>query len=145
MRAAHAWKESDEQAPGYEFVRPQKLKNAVRHVGLFLSLSGKIEEAKARKAAPDLDAVYEIGLKKPDHGFLRSRDRLVEFRQEFRKLVNEIVKDCGTEEITVHLFAAVPAPVAVACGHTLSPNSDPKFEIYSYSQGEFTRALTVYS
>jgi hypothetical protein len=45
----------------------------------------------------------------------------------------------------LHLFPAVPAPIAVLCGREVLPKIDPKLLVYDADKanGGFTLALTV--
>lgn len=116
------------------------------HVALILSLSGSIDRTTL---PPDLDAsfsIYETRLEnqEPTPGFLNTRADLIAFQAVYRETIARINKDHGMiEEIAV--FPAVPAPVAVACGHELLPKVHPQLKVYDYDkrQGGFRHAITV--
>jgi len=100
-------------------------------VGLLLSLSGTIDRAMIPPEIDERFSIYEITLADvtPNTGFLRLRDDLESFRAIYRGLLAEFRRDHPSLE-TLHLFPAVPAPVAVVCGFDLLPKVDPNLAIY---------------
>src|SRR5206468_3935815 len=86
-------------------------------VGLLLSLSGKVTDSSLPSGMIGRSWLYEITVKgqEPNREFLRLRDDLVRFRRTYQEALATIVRDHdGLKEL--HVFPAVPAPIAVACG-----------------------------
>jgi SMODS-associated and fused to various effectors sensor domain len=80
----------------------------------------------------------------PTTGFLRQRDDLESFRVAYRGLLARLRGEhTGLREL--HVFPAVPAPVAVACGFDLLPKVDPTLVIYDnlMKDGGFIERLRV--
>jgi hypothetical protein len=98
---------------------------------LILSLSGKIHLEKLPAEIVEDASVYEITLDstKPNPGFLRQKQDLAAFKDAYQLALREIGSNHGKLE-KLHLFPAVPAPVAVLCGRELMPKIDPILAIY---------------
>lgn len=112
-------------------------------VALVLSLSGKIAEAEYRSIIGDAP-VYEMEIDTPGPEFLQYRSRLDKFRVLYRTVISEIRQKYG-DGCEIHLFPAIPAPVAVLCGKELLPKSDPRLLVYDNdkNQGGFVPTLTI--
>ena len=116
------------------------------HVALILSLSGTIDRSTL---PPEIDAtfsIYEMRLEdqEPTPSFLNTKADLIAFQACYREAIATIGREHGMiEEIAV--FPAVPAPIAVACGHELLPKAHPALNVYDYDkrQGGFRYTLTV--
>jgi hypothetical protein len=115
-------------------------------VALILSLSGVIH-------VPDLPAeidgrfsVYEITVagRAPSPAILRLREDLDRFKDLYSKVLRSIYRDHGALR-EIHLFPAVPAPVAVLCGRELLPKVDPTLCVYDAdkAKGGFTLAVRI--
>lgn len=89
-----------------------------KHVALLLSLSGTIDRAMLPKKIDRSFFVYELRLsgRVPGTDFLRTRKDLAGFRSKYLRFLSTLQRDHGQLN-EVHLFPAVPAPIAVACGH----------------------------
>lgn len=109
-------------------IRPGRVERAV---AVLVDLSGPLDigslPAEINKTFP----IYRLSLanQDPNAGFLRRRQDLENFRKAYRNLLATIMKDNpGVREI--HLFPAMPAPVAVCCGHDLLPKVHPELLVY---------------
>ena len=88
------------------------------------------------------------------------RSRLVESVQEGKRLLEKLLAfeiggnfplylheypHCKDIYLSIHLFPAVPAPVAVFCGREILPKVDPKLVVYDFDkrQGGFTPIIEV--
>ena len=115
-------------------------------VALILSLSGEIDRAALPSSIDCSFSIYEIRLENqeatPD--FLKTKIDLDAFRLAYRSAIADLRRNHGILE-TIALFPAVPAPVAIACGHDLLPKVDPALDVYDYDKrnGGFRFALTV--
>lgn len=106
-------------------------------VALVLALSGPVTSDSIPSTIDDAFTVYEIGLEnRPSTtAFLRQREDLEAFREAYRSLLARIRGEhAGVREL--HVFPAVPVPVAVACGFDLLPKVDPELVIYDNQKGE---------
>lgn len=112
-------------------------------VALVLSLSGKIAPEECKRVVGDVP-VYEIEVEGAAPEFLAYKSRLQKFRVLYRQALSEIRAKHGPE-CAIHLFPAIPAPVAVLCGKELLPKSDPSVLVYDNdrAKGGFVPTLTV--
>jgi hypothetical protein len=113
-------------------------------VALLLSLSGKIYLDSLPRAFHDSFTTYELALAnmEPSPLFLRLREDLINFKEAYQVALRTILRDHGNIEV-IHLFPAVPAPVAVLVGRELLPKVDPKLLVYDYDKRTGGFALTV--
>jgi SMODS-associated and fused to various effectors sensor domain/HNH endonuclease len=113
-------------------------------VALVLSLSGKVPLDALPKEIDPQFSIYELTLAgtEPNPSFLRRRDDLINFGEKYRLALREIAREHGHIE-SIHLFPAVPAPVAVACGRELLPKVDPKLLVYDYDKKAGGFSLTI--
>lgn len=117
-------------------------------VALMLSLSGKIPAANLPDDIDGRFTVYETTLDgtEPSVRFLEVEASLHQFRDEFMRTMQRLLADHdGVRH--VHLFPAVPAPVAVAIGRDLLPKRDPSLIIYDFDKradgSRFVRTIEV--
>jgi hypothetical protein len=115
-------------------------------VALLLSLSGRIRADDLPAEIDDRFTVYEITLVgvEPTPRFLGLEESLRAFRDEFMRAMRALVAaHPGLDRL--HLFPAVPAPVAVAVGRDSMPKRDPALLVYDYDKraGGFVPTLEV--
>jgi len=117
-------------------------------VALLLCLGGS---GPRENLPPEIDAsffVYELTLSEmiPSVTFLRTRADLENFRTAYQSALASIAKVQG-HVTEIHLFPAVPAPVAVLCGRVLLLKIHPALRVYDYdkSKNGFAYHLTVNS
>lgn len=119
---------------------------AAEKMALVLSLSGTIDQATLPAHIDHSYSVYEISLcgAVPHTGFLRQREDLDEFRKVYRELLALLRKKHPSAR-ELHVFPAVPAPVAIACGFDLLPKVDPALIVYDnvQTEGGFVERLKV--
>lgn len=113
-------------------------------VALVLSLSGKVTSDEYRKIVGNDAFVYEIEVDRANPEFLKYKSRLDKFRVLYRQVLSEIRAKHGPGCI-IHLFPAIPSPIAVLCGRELLPKSDPSVLVYDNdrNQGGFIPTLTI--
>lgn len=138
------WKRAGTPA-GYEFLL-LRAGRAKKKVALVLSLSGTVH---VEDLPPQIDAefhVYGITLagKTPNPYFLNLRDDLVHFKEVYLRSLRSIYDEHGAMK-ELHLFPAVPAPVAVLCGRELLPKVDADLVVHDYNgaKGGFSFALRI--
>jgi hypothetical protein len=140
------WKwETDGEPARYE-VRKLRSGKDQAQVALILSLSGAVNEKSLPAEIDKRFSIYEIALadQTPNVDFLRQRRDLEEFRIVYRNFLSTLMKD-HPDVKELHLFPAVPAPVAIACGHDLLPKVHPVLLVYDYDKktGGFILGLQV--
>jgi SMODS-associated and fused to various effectors sensor domain/HNH endonuclease len=138
------WK-TDGEAARYEILKRRNGADQAR-AALVLSLSGTINEKSLPGEIDNRFCVYEIALsgQTPNVDFLRQRRDLEEFRIVYRNFLSVLMKE-HPDIKELHVFPAVPAPIAVACGHDLLPKVHPSLLVYDYDRkaGGFTMGLRV--
>lgn len=113
---------------------------------LILSLSGKIHLDKLPPQIVKDANIYEITLDNaaPNPNFLRQSQDLMAFKDTYQMALRELGSRHGKID-KIHLFPAVPAPIAVLCGRELMPKVDPVLVIYDDDKrvGGFQKILEV--
>lgn len=116
------------------------------NVALLLSLSGTLTLAKLPSAINKSFFIYEITLKSviPDPRYLRLASEVEDFRRVYQEALRFIENKHNSLD-TIHLFPAVPAPIAVHCGRDLMPKADPVIRIYDNDtdRGGFNYVFSV--
>lgn len=128
------WKTDGEPAE-YKFHRLREGSDP-SSVALALSLSGATHLSDLPAEINERFFVYEITLAKgtPRPSYLRRRDDLARFKDVYEEARSSIRRDhAGLGAL--HLFPAVPAPVAVLCGRELLPKVDPALVVYDRDKG----------
>ncbi len=109
------------------------LRNGINadHVGLLLSLSGKLSLNDLPKEFSESTPVYEITLKNavPEPTFLRTNQSVENFKVAYQKAIRRI-RNAHPQITALHLFPAVPASIAVLSGRELMPKIDPELYVY---------------
>jgi len=115
-------------------------------IALALSLSGKIRPEALPANIDETSTVYELTLAnmKPNPTYLRQRDDLMRFKDAYQAALRTIARERGQCD-AIHLFLAVPAPVAVFCGREILPKVDPTLVVHDYDKrwGGFTPIIEV--
>jgi hypothetical protein len=139
-----AWKDSGTAAE-YRFDKIREGRGRDR-IALILSLSGKIKPEVLPSDIDETFTVYELTLAnmEPNPTYLRQRDDLTQFKDAYQAALRTIARECGGCD-AIHLFPAVPAPVAVFCGRELLPKVDPRLLVYDNDKrlGGFTPTIEV--
>lgn len=138
------WKQGDTSA-SYTFGIVQQGTDPTK-AALIMSLSGTI---RLQDLPPSIDqtfTVYEFTLKDaiPHPAFLKARSDLEGFRTSYQALLGSILDHQGIVK-ELHLFPAVPAPVAILCGRELLPKVHPGLLVYDFDKqkGGFKFQLKV--
>ncbi len=143
-RDSENWKWKEENDSPFDFAVSEKLVENSKHVVLVLSLSGKIGLHEVYNHFEETPHLYEISIDQPNPGFLTQESHLQKFKFQYRSLLSNIREKHG-EDIQIHLFPAIPAPIAVLCGRELLPKVDPPCIVYDYEseQGGFIRTIQI--
>ena len=128
-----AWKETGK--PVEYCVKGLRNGSEKGRVALVLSLSGKVHIEALPKEIDGLFTVYELTVNgiEPAPTYLRLREDVERFKHAYQGLLRRILKDHGQIE-ELHLFPAVPAPIAVLCGREVLPKVDPTILVYDYDK-----------
>lgn len=117
-----------------------------KKVALVLSLSGKIQLEDLPSEVINDATVYEITLENdlPHPLFLNQKQDLINFSVIYQQTLRQIGTNHGKLD-ELHLFPAIPAPVAVVCGQELMPKIDPVLVVYDGDKrvGGYHRVLEV--
>lgn len=139
------WKgESDDFCKEYYRVIEPDTHDYTAQTAILVSISGGVDKKKVTELVGEDCNIYEIAAVKPGLDFLSSRLKLEMFCYEYRQLLGKIRTVNGhTKEL--HLFCAVPSPVAVECGRAVLSKSDPPIRVYDFSKRKdgFLYALTI--
>lgn len=98
---------------------------------LIMSLSGKIAQSQIPDELLAECDVYELTLEgqAPNTSFMNTLDDLERFRSSYQQALAEIrLKNPDVAEI--HLFPAIPIPVAISCGRELLQKAHPCLVVY---------------
>ena len=120
--------------------------NNPANVALILSLSGRIPLEQLYPSIDESFYVYEIALQSetPTPLFLRTIEDLEKFRMVYHSFIAR-VREYHSEAQKIHLFPAVPSPIAVVCGRELLHKVQPGLLVYDIDkrQGGFRPVLEV--
>ncbi len=113
-------------------------------IALVVSLSGTVPIEALPADFDSRFSVYELTLTgiTPNPGFLRLRNDLTAFQRTYQEVLATIIKDHGLVD-EIHVFPAVPAPVAIVLGREPLPKVHPALVIYDYNKkhGVFTQTI----
>jgi hypothetical protein len=112
-------------------------------VALQLSISGQLSPESLPSELKEA-TVYEIAPadRLPGVECLRRREDLDSFRRTYRDALRDIDRSHG-QLAKLHVFPAVPAPAAVACGMDVMPKAHPALAVYDYVKGVFRHSITL--
>lgn len=115
-------------------------------VAVLLSLSGSIQCHTLPATINEAFTIYECvpRSRTASVDLLRQRADLENFRTSYRAFLAQLMKQHAALR-EVHLFPAVPAPIAVVCGHDLLPKIHPALLVYDNdkAKGGFTSNVRV--
>ena len=126
---------TESQQLKFDVIPPNQRSNS-DNIALLLSLSGKISRQKIEKNLNTSFNFYEICIQAPHTGFLTHPSMIGQFADIFRETLGRITSDYPDLE-EIHLFPAVPAPIAVTCGQSFLP-ADPTIKLYDCKSSGYT-------
>lgn len=112
-------------------------------VALNLSLSATIDNSRISVIFPQEGlSIWQMTVTEPNNDFLKSRDQLRLFRQQFRILLDRIKAHHGQDTV-LHVFPAVPVSVAVEIGRVWMAKADMPLCVYDQNRklNGFAKAL----
>ena len=140
------WTWHEEKSAARYTARRKRAGSEPSRVAVMLSLSGTVALETLPVVIDESFTVYEITLDgaTPHPGFLQQREDLDAFRQVYRQFLAEVTRDNPRVD-DLHVFPAIPAPVAVVCGFDLLPKAHPALVVYDNDKqhGGFIQRLKV--
>jgi hypothetical protein len=123
------WKDGRSDAE-YRIQRLQE-GNTQAPVLLLINLSGKNNVASLPADLTKNATIYEFTLKGQDCSplFLNTREDLINFTLEYNQAL-ALIRQAHPNLDVLHLFPAVPAPVAITLGRARLPKVDATFKVY---------------
>jgi hypothetical protein len=130
-RDNHKWAWKDTASPVVFDLKQVQQGTSSEKVALSLSLSGEIRLDDLPKHIEESFFVYTISPSNAPPGptLIQSRADLENFRGLYRTALTQIRQTHGSID-ELHLFPAVPSPVAILCGSELLPKVDPALLVY---------------
>ena len=120
-------------------------KSDKKEVALIIELSGYIGLTDIPERVHNNLSIYKISLKDevPTPTFLKSRKTLNNFKDIYQIAIRKINNEEKAK--IIHLFPAIPAPIAVLCGRELLKKIDPEILIYdnNKSKSGFYQVLKI--
>lgn len=113
-------------------------------VALVLSLSGRIERGSIPTHIDEQYHIYEVapvGIE-PNRSVFNTREALAAFQRTYQSALRAIEAEHGLKG-ELHLFPAIPAPVAVICGRELLKDVSPQLHVYDRTDSGYELALTI--
>ncbi|PKO18714.1 hypothetical protein CVU37_04830 [candidate division BRC1 bacterium HGW-BRC1-1] len=137
------WKR-DGEIVKYDYALRQK--GAAGKVALALSISGQTDMETVRAVVGTGRFIYELFPTNvaPSTVLLRRKEDLDNFKTTYERCLAHIVKEHGVID-SIMIFPAVPAPIAICCGHVPLKKAHPALEIYDLdrTKGGFIKTITV--
>jgi hypothetical protein len=112
-------------------------------IALILSVSGKVAAASLPASVASRGAIYEIRLEddRPSPARIATKNDLLLFTRAYLDAL-ALIQSERPDAREIHLFAAVPAAVAMACGYQLIEKAHPALIVYEFNKASgFTEAL----
>lgn len=145
-RDTQNWVWKNEGTPAEYLFRLIRKGTNAKSVALLISLSGTVHLEYLPDEIDKKFYLYEISLKnqQPNTDFLKQREDLQRFENTYRLALAKIMADHGNLD-SLHLFPAIPAPIAVVCGYELLPKVYPTLIVYDYdkSEGGFNFSMRI--
>ncbi|GJM01321.1 MAG: hypothetical protein DHS20C07_30000 [Methyloligella sp.] len=119
-------------------------KHGSKNIALKLALSATVNDERIHKVLGDDVSVWSITVEYPHNDIIRNSDHLVMFRQRLRKIFDRI-KAIHGEDVSIHVFPALPISAAVEVGRVWMPKADLPLIIYDQNTniGSFIPTLKI--
>lgn len=145
-RDSQDWTWKSNSPDNFNFHLEKSGSDKLKEIALVLSLSGKIHSNEVSEATDKKLKIYEITIDNPGLDFLKTNNQVEKFRSIYRQTITEIREKFGNDT-TIHLFPAIPSPLALVCGKELLQKVDPTIIVYQKNQidNKFSPKLTLNS
>jgi hypothetical protein len=133
-----SWAEEEEEEAFYRLVEPGGDTESHSPLVVVVSVSARIRPELVNPFFDGDPVIYRLEAtdvveeRVSGRDFLRSRTRLNVFGYEFRRLL-DVIRSRHGHARPVHLFAAVPSPIAIEIGRNIK-DVDPEFVVYEYQK-----------
>lgn len=117
---------------------PKAIISSECDVVIRVSISSKVGKHETNEVVSDAPVQIDISVDSPNLTWLRSPNQVTDFASVFRDVLSEIrqkVIDCRQ----IHLFMAVPAPIALVAGQQINPRMTPPVCFYEYARNKKPR------
>ena len=115
-------------------------------VAIVLSISGHVPIEHLPDEVTDSFSIYSIVPKvaQPSRNLLRTKGSFEEFKTTYERLLREVEANHPQAEF-VHVFPAVPIPVALVIGRFMLPSVSPSLLVYDKGQQKFEPTILLES
>jgi hypothetical protein len=103
-----------------------------------ISLSEKVGKHETAEVVAESPIEIDISVRNPSLTWLRSLNQVTEFADYFRVVLSEIRQKVPACQ-RIHLFMAVPAPIALAAGQQINPRMNAPVCLYEYARNKQPR------
>jgi hypothetical protein len=112
-------------------------------VALKLGVSATITDDRIKRVLGEEAAIWSLCAGAPHNDIVRCPEDQAAYRKALRSLFDAIKARHG-DTVTVHVFPALPASLAVETGRVWMPKADPELRIYDQQREKgFVPALTI--
>jgi hypothetical protein len=139
-----SWKWQN-QPQGSEFIilEPQHIHSTV---AINFSLSATIDPSRITDVLGKETSLWTVTIPEPNNDFMKSKDQLMMFRIQMRKLMDRMKLIHG-QDSCIHVFPAMPVSTAVELGRIWMPKADLPLILYDNNpkKSGFTRTFEIKS
>ena len=134
-RDPESWSWKDGKGTVEYFTQCLQKGNSQDPVSLLVNLSGQNSIDSLPTELSKDGAIYELTWKTEIHSpvFLDTREDLVNFTREYSNTLATIRQNHPALDV-LHLFPAVPSPVAITLGRSRLPKVDATLKVYDYNK-----------
>lgn len=134
------WQEEIDQTE-YLVSEPEQLNGPP---ALVLAISANIIDERVKAVLGKDAAIWRVTIADPSNDFLKSRQQARQFRQQMRRLLDQIKIRHGAQAM-LHVFPAMPVALATELGRVIMPKTDLALRIYDENKrlGGFVHAIDL--
>lgn len=138
--ATWAWQRD---CPTIRYHRDEPAGDRTGAVALKLGVSATITDDRIKRVLGEEAAIWSLCAGAPHNDIVRCPEDQAAYRKALRSLFDAIKARHG-DTVTVHVFPALPASLAVETGRVWMPKADPELRIYDQQREKgFVPALTI--
>ena len=129
--------------PTIRYYRDEPARDRTGAVALKLGVSATITDDRIKRVLGEEAAIWSLCAGAPHNDIVRCPEDQAAYRKALRSLFDAIKARHG-DTVTVHVFPALPASLAVETGRVWMPKADPELRIYDQQREKgFVPALTI--
>ncbi len=138
--ATWAWQRD---CPTIRYRRDEPARDRTGPVALKLGVSATITDDRIKRVLGEEAAIWSLCAGAPHNDIVRCPEDQAAYRKALRSFFDAIKARHG-DTVTVHVFPALPASLAVETGRVWMPKADPELRIYEQQREKgFVPALTI--